>query len=224
MGEHTAQTFVGMDVHQRSISLAILGPDGELFKDKIPPSAEAVRKVFERLGPGVRACYEAGPAGYGLQRQLAELGVDCIVVAPSLIPRRPGRRVKTDQRDARSLVGSCPERAQLRRAAQPGIDHQDRERASAPDPGRGGLDVSQQGRARLQVAAPLARPAPRRPQLRAGRPGSPPLAVLAPGAPRQADGDGHGGRGQGADGVRLGPDERAVHHSQHVRPRASGNG
>lgn len=105
MGEHTARTFVGMDVHQRSISLAILGPDGELCEDKIPPSAEAVRKIFERLGPGVRACYEAGPAGYGLQRQLAELGVDCSVVAPSLIPRRPGRRVKTDQRDARSLVG-----------------------------------------------------------------------------------------------------------------------
>lgn len=62
MGEDTARTFVGMDVHARSISLAIIGPTGELREDKIPATSEAVRRVFERFPDpaGVRACYEAG--------------------------------------------------------------------------------------------------------------------------------------------------------------------
>ena len=49
-------------------------------------------------------CYEAGPCGYGLHRQLTELGYDCIVVAPSLIPVKAGDRVKTDRRDAIMLA------------------------------------------------------------------------------------------------------------------------
>jgi hypothetical protein len=52
----------------------------------------------------VRFCYEAGPCGYGIQRQLSALGHDCVVVAPSLIPKRAGDRIKTDRRDAASLA------------------------------------------------------------------------------------------------------------------------
>jgi hypothetical protein len=57
-----------------------------------------------RRWPGVRCCYEAGPTGFGLYRQLSERGIDCAVVAPGLVPQRPGDRVKTDPRDARKLA------------------------------------------------------------------------------------------------------------------------
>jgi transposase len=63
-----------------------------------------VKKV-QRQAPGeVRMCYEAGPCGYALQRWIEECGVKCVVVAPSLIPRKPGDRIKTDRRDARKLA------------------------------------------------------------------------------------------------------------------------
>ena len=52
----------------------------------------------------LRACYEAGPCGFGIARRLQQLGIDCVVVAPSMIPRRPGERIKTDRRDARKLA------------------------------------------------------------------------------------------------------------------------
>ena len=52
----------------------------------------------------LRFCYEAGPCGYGIQRQLAGMGHECAVVAPSLIPRKPGERIKTDRRDAINLA------------------------------------------------------------------------------------------------------------------------
>jgi transposase len=66
-----------------------------------------VVKLVRRLRKeGVRLsfCYEAGPCGYGLHRQLLDLGQDCQVVAPSLIPRKPGDRVKTDRRDSLNLA------------------------------------------------------------------------------------------------------------------------
>ena len=55
-------------------------------------------------GSELRFCYEAGPCGYGIQRQLTLAGHDCVVVAPSLIPRKPGERIKTDRRDAINLA------------------------------------------------------------------------------------------------------------------------
>src|SRR6266702_8291350 len=64
---------------------------------------EAVERVLRRW-PTVRCCYEAGPTGFGLHRYLVELGIDCAVVAPGLVPQRPGDRVKTDRRDARKLA------------------------------------------------------------------------------------------------------------------------
>ena len=66
-----------------------------------------VRRLVERLRRGgheLRVCYEAGPCGYGLHRQLTDLDCHCVVVAPALIPRRPGDRVKTDRRDATALA------------------------------------------------------------------------------------------------------------------------
>jgi len=101
-------TYVGLDVHQDSISVALARPGAQLPEEQqIPNTPEALRKLVRRWKDpaAVRVCYEAGPTGYGLQRTFATLGVDCAVIAPGLIPRRAGVRVKTDRRDARKLVG-----------------------------------------------------------------------------------------------------------------------
>jgi transposase len=66
-------------------------------------TVKALARKLARNGPAVRFCYQAGPCGYGIQRQLTVLEHDC-VVAPSLIPRRPGERIKTDRRDAINLT------------------------------------------------------------------------------------------------------------------------
>lgn len=100
--------YVGLDVHQDSISVALIRPDAQHpDEDQIANTPEAIRRLVHRWkDPArVRVCYEAGPTGYGLQRTFAGLGVDCAVIAPALIPRRAGQRVKTDRRDARMLVG-----------------------------------------------------------------------------------------------------------------------
>ena len=100
---------VGMDVHKVKILVAILyaGRKG-LVRLEIANEAAAVRRMVRKIqreaGGPVRFCYEAGPCGYVLQRQIQALGSECIVVAPSLIPVKPGDRVKTDRRDARKLA------------------------------------------------------------------------------------------------------------------------
>ena len=75
---------------------------------QVPNESNAVRRLvrkLERDAPGpVRACYEAGPCGYALQRRLTTPRVRCQVIAPALIPRKPGERIKTNRRDARKLV------------------------------------------------------------------------------------------------------------------------
>src|SRR5271169_2292192 len=103
-------TFVGLDAHKEMNSVAMLLP-GETMAVvwDIPNEPGAVRRLvrkLEREAPGeVRICYEAGPVGYALQRQITESGsARCMVVAPSLIPRKPGERIKTDRRDARKLA------------------------------------------------------------------------------------------------------------------------
>src|SRR5689334_5846744 len=65
---------------------------------------KALATKLSRVGNALRFCYEAGPCGYGIQRQLTLAGHDCVVVAPSLIPRKPGDRIKTDRRDAINLA------------------------------------------------------------------------------------------------------------------------
>jgi transposase len=96
-----------MDVHKSSISGAVLEPDSTTpVVDKISSDDEMVRRLVGRFPDPARvwACYEAGPTGYELARVLRSLGVRCEVIAPSLIPARPGDRVKTDRRDARRLA------------------------------------------------------------------------------------------------------------------------
>jgi transposase len=101
-------TVLGLDVHKETIVAAVLPAGGKVVRDLgvMPNTAEAVRKLIRRLrGSGkLVAVYEAGPCGYTTQRQIACLGVACVVVAAALIPIRPGDRVKTDRRDAAKLA------------------------------------------------------------------------------------------------------------------------
>ena len=84
------------------------GRDGEVrYFGEVDASAENMGRVVKRIAneyERVRFCYEAGPTGYGLYRLIRGLGHECTVVAPSLIPRKPGDRVKTNRRDALSLA------------------------------------------------------------------------------------------------------------------------
>jgi transposase len=102
-------TFVGLDAHKNSISVAMLpAGGGRVVEWQVANEPAAVRRLakkLEREAAGeVRCCYEAGPCGYALQRQLEAAGVICEVVAPSLIPFKPGERIKTDRRDAIKLA------------------------------------------------------------------------------------------------------------------------
>jgi transposase len=103
--------FIGMDVHKDTIVVAVTAA-GDVGKatayGTIPNTAVALEKLVKRLrqagsGP-VKFCYEAGPCGYGVHRTLTSLGEDCMVVAPSMIPRKSGDRQKNDKRDAASLA------------------------------------------------------------------------------------------------------------------------
>lgn len=99
--------FLGLDVHGETIAVAVAEQDGEVRSlGVIANRAESVRKLIRKLGPAeeLRACYEAGPTGYVLYWQLTELGVECAVVAPTLVPVKAGDRVKTDRRDAVKLA------------------------------------------------------------------------------------------------------------------------
>lgn len=102
-------TFVGLDVHADRLSVHVLaaGADGaELWSGSIPNMADALGRLIGKFGKRGRAlyCYEAGPCGYRVHRQITAAGHGCLVAAPSLIPRRSGERVKTDKRDACKLA------------------------------------------------------------------------------------------------------------------------
>jgi transposase len=94
---------VGLDVHARSIRLAAVRADELVEERTLAYDEEQVERLLRRWS-AVRCCYEAGPTGFGLYRHLVESGIDCVVVAPGLVPQRPGDRVKTDPRDARKLA------------------------------------------------------------------------------------------------------------------------
>ena len=103
-------TYVGLDVHKEWLVVAIAegGGRGEVREyRRIANTTEALERLVRKLGQKgaePRFGYKAGPCGYGIQRQLSASGHDCVVVAPSLIPKRAGDRVKTDRRDAASLA------------------------------------------------------------------------------------------------------------------------
>ena len=109
MSDYT-EAFVGIDVAKLKNALAIadVGREGEVrFFGEVDASVTSVRRVIQRIAAKfdwVHFCYEAGPTGYGLYRLIRSLGHECILVAPSLIPRKPGDRVKTNRGDAISLA------------------------------------------------------------------------------------------------------------------------
>src|SRR6266568_3814423 len=104
MHDPTSTTVsVGLDVHKSSIRLAAVRADELLDERTIPYDHDAVQRLVSRW-PGARCCYEAGPTGFGLYRHLSEVGIACEVIAPGLVPSRPGERFKTDPRDARKLA------------------------------------------------------------------------------------------------------------------------
>lgn len=102
-------TYVGIDAHKKDLFVATLVGTQEVpVTWTVPNEPAAVRRLVRKLereasGP-VQVFYEAGPCGYALQRQMTTPRVSCDVVAPALIPRKPGERVKTNRRDARKLV------------------------------------------------------------------------------------------------------------------------
>jgi transposase len=108
MMQHRQVRYIGLDVHKASIAVAIAEEGGAPTSyGNIANDPSAIRKLMTRLGgPDVqlRVAYEAGPTGYALHRQLTSLGIECMVAAPSLIPKRPGDKVKTDRRDAVKLA------------------------------------------------------------------------------------------------------------------------
>lgn len=101
--------FVGLDVHKDTIVIAVAeeGPGEAAVLGTYPHDVAKVVKRLVKLEADVaqlRVCYEAGPTGFGLCRRLKQAGIDCVVVAPSLVPQQAGARVKTDRRDARRLA------------------------------------------------------------------------------------------------------------------------
>lgn len=101
--------YIGLDVHKESIAVSVAQCDREevQFLGDIPNTPAAIDKLARQLrkdAVSLSFCYEAGGCGYAIQRQLTDLGWDCQVVAPSLIPRKAGDKVKTDRRDSMMLA------------------------------------------------------------------------------------------------------------------------
>ena len=105
-----SEAFVAFDTSKlrNSVAIADAGRNGEVrFLGEIDNSAVATAKLVKKLAAKYERltfCYEAGPTGYGLYRNINKLGFECVVAAPSLIPQKPGDRVKTNRRDALGLV------------------------------------------------------------------------------------------------------------------------
>jgi transposase len=102
-------TYVGIDAHARELQVAMLIGQVEQPMSWTcptePRALEHLRRRLERDAPGaIECCYEAGPSGYALQRRLSGGRIACRVIAPSLVPRKPGDRIKTNRRDARKLA------------------------------------------------------------------------------------------------------------------------
>ncbi len=98
-----------MDVHKETIAIAVIRDNNRNveFERQIRNDAGRIKKFFKRLqdkGENIICCYEAGPTGFAIYRQLEEMDITCYIAAPSLLPRKPGDRIKTDKRDAIMLA------------------------------------------------------------------------------------------------------------------------
>ena len=107
MSEYSA--YVGLDVYNETIATAVAraGREEPVCRGLISNRRTSLRRLIRKLSPDgadISYCYEAGPCGYGVYREIVETGHDCAVVAPSRIPRAAGERVKTDRRDAVKLA------------------------------------------------------------------------------------------------------------------------
>ena len=108
--EKSSEVFVGIDVAKarHAVAIAEAGRQGEIrFLGEIGTDTLSVHRLVSRLEKRhgqLHFCYEAGPTGYGLHKELTAMGHRCTVVAPSMIPRRPGDRIKTNRRDALQLA------------------------------------------------------------------------------------------------------------------------
>jgi transposase len=116
-------TYVGLDVHKKSISVAFANAEtgsAPVYCKKLPNDFPLLLRKLRELGaPGtVKVCYEAGPTGYRLFRELCAAGYDCVVIAPALTPKKPGDKVKTDRIDALRLA-ECLRNGQLKEIRVP---------------------------------------------------------------------------------------------------------
>ena len=102
--------YIGLDVHAQTVVIAIAEAGGEVRNyGTVSSDLEVLERIMRRIKTAhpaseLRVCYEAGPTGFVIARRFAQLGIDCIVVAPSLVPSRAGERIKTDRRDAAKLA------------------------------------------------------------------------------------------------------------------------
>jgi transposase len=101
--------YAGMDVHKETIAIAVFRDNNRNveFERQIRNDPGRIKKFFKRLqdkGENIICCYEAGPTGFAIFRQLEEMAITCYIAAPSLLPRKPGDRIKTDKRDAIMLA------------------------------------------------------------------------------------------------------------------------
>ena len=123
--------FIGLDVHKATIAVTVApgGRSSEVrFQGTIPHRRGAMTEFARRLlakHPGCRLsfCYEAGGCGYGLARELIGAGHECLVIAPSLIPTRPGDHIKTDKRDSTTLA-KMHRAGELTSVWMPDADHE----------------------------------------------------------------------------------------------------
>lgn len=116
-------TFIGLDVHKKSISLAFanaVAGSPPVYCSKLPNDLPCLLRKLRKLGApeSLKVCYEAGPTGYRLYRELRAAGFDCVVIAPSLTPRKRGDMVKTDRIDALRLA-ECLRNGQLKEIRVP---------------------------------------------------------------------------------------------------------
>lgn len=102
--------YIGLDVHKDTIAVALANPEikGEIrFWGNIDSDFNTVRRVMNKLNKqysSMLVCYEAGPCGYGLYHLMLSMQIDCIVIAPSRIPKSPTDRIKNDHCDAKVLA------------------------------------------------------------------------------------------------------------------------